>query len=79
MPLGKMIVLPVLLLPLAGCGTVGRQHAESSASPPPQARLRYAEIQAHCMATTQVTLLQTEKLASCFRFARQCPDCRTLQ
>jgi hypothetical protein len=79
MPLIKTIVLPVLLLPLVGCGTPGRQPAASS-DPPRQVSaaacsVRCAEIQAHCVATTQATLLQTERLASCFQFAERRPGC----
>lgn len=79
MPLRKTIVLPVLLLPLVGCGTPGRQHAAAS-DPPRQVStaacsVRCAEIQAHCVATTQATLLQTERLASCFQFAERRPGC----
>jgi hypothetical protein len=79
MPLRKTLVVPVLLLPLVGCGTAGRQPVASNDPPRDVSTaacgVRCAEIQAHCVATTQTTLLQTERLASCFQFAEGRPDC----
>ncbi len=79
MPLRKTLVVPALLLPLAGCGTPGHQPVTSSDPPRDVSTVacsvRCAEIQAHCVATAQTTLLQTERLASCFQFAARRPGC----